>query len=88
MRMNMKKITELFTRKFNLIIKQCCLIVESAEKRQKVKTQKLYKQKNGKIMVSSNCAVCGRKISNFIKLQEAKELLRIIDKIPLIGPLI
>ena len=35
---------------------------------------KMIKTKNGRLMISSNCAVCGSKKSRFIKKQEAKGL--------------
>ena len=37
---------------------------------------KAVKKKNGRIMLSSNCAVCGYKKSRFIKNQEANGLLK------------
>ena len=39
----------------------------------KVKTQRLQKQKNRRIIFTSNCAVCGSKKARFIKEQKAKE---------------
>ena len=36
---------------------------------------KMMKTKNGRLMISSKRAVCGRKKSEFIKEQEAEELL-------------
>ena len=35
----------------------------------------MIKTKNGKLVLSSKCAVCGNKKSRFIKEQEAKGLL-------------
>ena len=35
---------------------------------------KISATSNGKTMILSKCAVCGSKISNFIKKQEAKEI--------------
>ena len=52
------------------------------------KNQKVAKTKNGRMMLTSNCAVCGSKKSRFIKEQEAKGLISIIDKIPLLDPLL
>ena len=52
------------------------------------KNQKVAKTKNGRIMLTSNCAVCGSKKSRFIKEQEAKGLISMIDKIPLFDPLL
>ena len=49
------------------------------------KNQRLQRQKNGRIMVSSNCAVYGSKKSKFIKEQEGKSLLNMISKIPFTG---
>ena len=34
-----------------------------------------FKTKNGRLMLSSKCAVCGSKKSRFMKEQEAKGLL-------------
>ena len=54
---------------------------------------KMVKTKNGRLMLSSNCAVCGNKKSRFIKEQEAKGLLSNLGirtplrKIPLLGDL-
>ena len=39
-------------------------------------------------MLLSNCAVFSIKKMKVIKKQEAKELLSMIDKIPLLGPLL
>ena len=52
------------------------------------KNQKAAKTKNGRIMLTSNCAVCGSKKSRFIKEQEAKGLISMIGKIPLLDPLL
>ena len=49
------------------------------------KYPKVVKTKKRRIMLSSNCSVCSSKISRFIKKQEAKRLLNMIGKIPLIG---
>ena len=49
------------------------------------KNPKVVKTKNGRIMLLSNCAGCDSKKSKFIKEQEAKRLLNMIGKIPLIG---
>ena len=46
---------------------------------------------NGKAIILSTCAICGSKISKFIKEQEAKELLSNLglrtplNKIPVLG---
>ena len=48
-------------------------------------------KENGRILVSSNCVVCGSKNSNFTKKQEASGLLSSLgiktglDKIPFVG---
>ena len=34
---------------------------------------------NSKTMILSNCAICGSKKSKFIKMQEANELLSILE---------
>ena len=52
------------------------------------------KTKNGKTMISSECAICGNKKSKFIKEQQAKGLLNNLDirtplnKIPLLGDIL
>ena len=48
------------------------------------KSPKVVK-KNRRMMLSSNCAVCGNKKSRYIREQEAKGLLIMIGKIPLLG---
>ena len=50
------------------------------------KNPKVVKTKNERIMVLSNCAVCDSIKLRFIKEQEAKGLLNMISKIPLVGP--
>ena len=58
------------------------------------KNSKVARAKNGRIMLSSTCAVCGSKKSNFMKQQEASELLSSLgiktplSKTPLVGPLL
>ena len=52
------------------------------------KNPKVVRTKNGNIMLTSNCAICGGKESRFIKEQEAKRLLSMIGKIPLLSPLL
>ena len=42
------------------------------------KKPKVDKIKNGRIMLSSNCVICGVKKSRFIKEQEASELLSVL----------
>ena len=49
------------------------------------KKSKVEKIKNGRTMFSLNCVVCGNKKLRFIKEQEAKGLLSIIGKIPLLS---
>ena len=74
------------------IIKQRYLTVWTVEKIKKVKTQKLEKQKNGRIMFFIK--PCGSKKSRFIKEQGASGLLNNfgiktnLDKIPIIGPIL
>ena len=52
---------------------------------------KVSSTSNGKAMILSKCAVCGSKISRFIKNQEAKGLLSKLDiktplsKVPILG---
>ena len=58
------------------------------------KNPKLVKTKNGRMMVSSNCAVCGSKKSRFIKEQGASGILsslglrKTLSKIPLVDPIL
>ena len=54
----------------------CCL---KHKRNTESKNPKIVKTKNGKIMVSSNCAVWGSKKSRFVKEQKAKELLNMIS---------
>ena len=50
------------------------------------KTPRVVKPKNGRIMVSSNCTVCGSKKSKHIKEQEASEILSSLEtKIPILS---
>ena len=42
------------------------------------KKRKVQKIKDGWIMLSSNCAICGNKKSNYIKEQEARGLFKFI----------
>ena len=57
------------------------------------KNPKVARTKNRRIMILSNCVVCERKKSKFIKRQEASGLLSSLgiktplSKIPLFGPL-
>ena len=58
------------------------------------KNPKLVKTKNGRMMVSSNCAVCGSKKSRFIKEQGVSGILsslglrKTLSKIPLVDPIL
>ena len=49
------------------------------------KNPKVLETKNGRIMTTSNRAVCGSQKSRFIKEQEAKWLLSVVGEIPLPG---
>ena len=68
----------------------CLVFKRNAEN----KDAKMVKTKNGRLMLSSNCAVCGNKKSRFMKEQEAKQLLSNLgirtplSKIPLLGDLL
>ena len=68
-------------------------IVWKVEKIQKAKAQKLWRQKNKRIILLSNCADCNSKISILMKEQEASGLLGSFGikthfiRIPLVGPL-
>ena len=50
---------------------------------------KMIKTKNGRVILSSECVVCGNKKSRFIKEQEASGILSSVgirtSKIPLLG---
>ena len=60
----------------------------------KVKIQKLQGQKNGRIILLSNCVVCNSKKSKFLKQQGASQLLSSLgikislSRITLAGPLL
>ena len=55
---------------------------------------KMIKTRNGRLMLSSKCAICASKKSRFMKEQEAKGLLSNLgiktplSKIPLLGDLL
>ena len=55
---------------------------------------KMLKTKNGRLSLSSKCAVCGNKKSRFMKEQEAKGLLNNLgirtplSKVPLLGDIL
>ena len=53
------------------------------------KKPKVEKAKNGRIMLLSNCAICGSKKSRFIKEQEAGTLLSNLTgmKLPILSDL-
>ena len=54
---------------------------------------KIFKTKNGRLLMQSKCPVCGIKKSRFVKEQEAKGLLSnlgiktLLSKIPLLNVL-
>ena len=50
----------------------------NCRKKAESKKQKVQKIKDGWIMLSSNCAICGNKKSNYIKEQEARGLFKFI----------
>ena len=55
---------------------------------------KVSKTTNGKMMILSNCAICGSKKSKFIKEQQGKGLLSslglrtLLNKIPVLGDIL
>ena len=51
------------------------------------KNLRLVKTKNRRTMLSLYCSVCGSKKTRFIKEQEAKGLLTMVRKTPLLGTL-
>ena len=68
----------------------CCL---KCKRNTKYKDAKMIKTKNGRLMLSSKCAVCGSKKSRFMKEQEAEGLFSNLgiqtplSKIPLLNVL-
>ena len=69
----------------------CCL---KCRKNTESINPRFSRSSNGKKMISSKCAICGSKISKFIKEQEAKGLLSNLgirthlSKIPLLGDIL
>ena len=74
----------LFIRTINVIIK----LLKRKILRKIKKCSGWKDKKPRRIMLLSNCAVFSIKKMKVIKKQEAKELLSMIDKIPLLGPLL
>ena len=72
-------------------MKQYCL---KCRKNTENINQKVSNTSNGRTMVLSQCAICGRKKSRFIKNQEAKGLLRnlgvrtSVSKVPILGDIL
>ena len=72
-------------------MKQYCL---KCRKNTENINQKVSNTSNGRTMVLSQCALCGRKKSRFIKNQEAKGLLRnlgvrtSLSKVPILGDIL
>ena len=68
-----------------------CLVCKSNTENQDAK---MMKTKNGRLMLSLNCAICGNKKSRFVKEKEAKGLLSNsgiktpLSKIPLLEDLL
>ena len=68
----------------------CCL---KCRKNTENKDGKMIKIENGRLILSSKCAICGNKKSRFMKEQEAKGLLSNLgiktplSKIPLLNVL-
>ena len=64
------------------------------EKETESKNSTVVKINNGRIMLLSNCVVCNRKKSRFIKKQEVSWLLSSLriktpsSKVPLVGPIL
>ena len=65
--------------------------VQKNNKQTKNIDSKMLKTKNGRLMLSSKCAICGSKKSKFMKEQEAKGLLSNLglktplSQIPILG---
>ena len=53
-------------------MKTYCLV---CRKNTESKDAKVIKTKNGRLQMSSHCAICGNKKSRFVKKQEAKGIL-------------
>ena len=64
------------------------------KKKCKNKDAKMIKTKNGRVILSSKCAVCGSKKSKFKKEHEASEILSSmgirtpVSKIPVLGDIL
>ena len=82
------------TKYFILFLKKCYCILWSVEGIQKAKIQKLQGQQIGRIMLVSNSAGCDGKKLEFIKQQEAIEILSSLgiktplNEITLLSPLL
>ena len=58
----------------------------NCRKKTESKKRKVQKIKDGWIMLSSNCAICGSKKSNYIKEQEARGLFKFTRiKVPVLS---
>ena len=73
---------------YKTIMLTCCL---KCKRNTKNKDAKMLKTKNGRLILSSKCAICGSKKSTFMKEQETEGLLSNLgiktplSKIPLLN---
>ena len=81
-------------RRFKSMYKTMLSYCLKCRKNTESKNQNVIKAINGRIMLLSKCAVCDSEKSQFIKEQEASELLSslgiksLLSKIPLVGSLL
>ena len=72
-------------------MESCCL---KCKKYTKNINSQVSSTSNGKMMILSNCAICGSKKSRFIKKQEAKGLLSKLgiktplSRVPILGDIL
>ena len=72
LKQNPNKKSGVVTKYYKTNMLTCCL---KCKRNTKYKDAKMIKTKNGRLILSSKCAVCGSKKSRFMKEQEAEGLL-------------
>ena len=76
------------------MLSYCLKCTKNTESIPKFQNPKVSKTTKGKTMILSKCAICGSKISKFLKEQQAKGLLSNLgirtplNKIPLLGDIL